>query len=139
MQSSNQSKLNKNQSQHKNKSGRRRRRPRNTKNQAENIKEQEGILNKESILNLADLARYKKELLVFVFLLILFIKIKSESHALEKQLSELQKQLKINYSNFSNKEQSHMAKAAAIEQITATEEEIEYVRQRYNNNGMFLH
>jgi hypothetical protein len=139
MQSSNQSNLNKNQSQHKNKSGRRRRRPRNTKNQAENKKEQEGILNKESILNLADLARYKKELLVSVFLIILFIKIKSESHALEKQLSELQKQLKINYSNFSNKEQSHMAKVAAIEQITATEEEIEYVRQRYNNNGMFLH
>ena len=139
MQSSNQSNLNKNQSQHKNKSGRRRRRPRNTKNQAENKKEQEGILNKESILNLADLARYKKELLVSVFLIILFIKIKSESHALEKQLGELQKQLKINYSNFSNKEQSHMAKVAAIEQITATEEEIEYVRQRYNNNGMFLH
>ena len=139
MQSSNQSNLNKNQSQHKNKSGRRRRRPRNTKNQAENKKEQEGILNKESILNLADLARYKKELLVSVFLIILFIKIKSESHALEKQLSELQKQLKINYSNFSNKEQSHMAKVAAIEQITATEEEIEYVRQRYNNNGRFLH
>jgi hypothetical protein len=50
---------------------------------------------------------------------------------LEKQWNELQKQLKINYSNLPSKEQGRMAKTVVTEQITAIKEEIEYVRQRY--------
>ncbi|KAI7898506.1 uncharacterized protein BX663DRAFT_461889 [Cokeromyces recurvatus] len=52
----------------------------------------------------------------------------SEAHALEKQLAELQTQLKINYSNVPSKEQGRVASAIAAEQIAATEEEINYVR-----------
>lgn len=54
----------------------------------------------------------------------------SEAHALEKQLSELQTQLKINYSSIPSKEQGRIASAIAAEQISATEEEIVYVRNR---------
>lgn len=52
----------------------------------------------------------------------------SEAHALEKQLAELQTQLKINYANMPSKEQGRIAGAIAAEQIAATEEEIVYVR-----------
>lgn len=52
----------------------------------------------------------------------------SEAHALEKQLAELQTQLKINYANMPSKEQGRIASAIAAEQISATEEEIVYVR-----------
>lgn len=52
----------------------------------------------------------------------------SEAHALEKQLAELQTQLKINYANMPSKEQGRIASAIAAEQIAATEEEIVYVR-----------
>ncbi|KAK4515807.1 uncharacterized protein ATC70_010762 [Mucor velutinosus] len=52
----------------------------------------------------------------------------SEAHALEKQLAELQTQLKINYANMPGKEQGRIASAIAAEQIAATEEEIVYVR-----------
>lgn len=55
---------------------------------------------------------------------------KSEAHALEKQLGELQTQLKINYSSVPSKEQGRVANAIAAEQITATEEEMNYVRNR---------
>lgn len=54
----------------------------------------------------------------------------SEAHALEKQLGELQTQLKINYSNIPSKEQGRVANAIAAEQISTTEEEINYVRSR---------
>lgn len=54
----------------------------------------------------------------------------SEAHALEKQLSELQTQLKINYSSIPGKEQGRIASAIAAEQISTTEEEIGYVRSR---------
>lgn len=54
----------------------------------------------------------------------------SEAHALEKQLNELQTQLKINYSSIPSKEQGRIASAIAAEQILATEEEIVYVRNR---------
>jgi hypothetical protein len=49
---------------------------------------------------------------------------------LEKQLSELQTQLKINYSSLPSKEQGRVANAIAVEQITATEEEMNFVRTR---------
>lgn len=49
---------------------------------------------------------------------------------MEKQLAELQTQLKINYSNVPSKEQGRIASAIAAEQISATEEEIGYVRSR---------
>ncbi|KAL9548782.1 hypothetical protein MBANPS3_005525 [Mucor bainieri] len=52
----------------------------------------------------------------------------SEAHALEKQLAELQTQLKINHANMPSKEQGRMASAIAAEQIAATEDEIVYVR-----------
>ena len=48
---------------------------------------------------------------------------------MEKQLAELQTQLKINYSSLPSKEQGRMASVIAAEQISATEEEIEYVRR----------
>ncbi|KAI8082742.1 uncharacterized protein BX664DRAFT_338959 [Halteromyces radiatus] len=52
-----------------------------------------------------------------------------EASALEKQLGELQTQLNINYTNFP-KDQGRRANAIANEQVTATEEEIDYVRKR---------
>ncbi|KAG0169649.1 Smg-6, nonsense mediated mRNA decay factor [Apophysomyces sp. BC1015] len=52
----------------------------------------------------------------------------SEASALEKQLSELQTQLKINYASMPSKEQGRRANTIAAEQISATEEEINYVR-----------
>ncbi|KAI8997300.1 hypothetical protein BDB01DRAFT_30109 [Pilobolus umbonatus] len=52
----------------------------------------------------------------------------TEANALEKQLNELQTQLKINYMNIPSKEQGRRAGAIAIEQIAATEEEMSYVR-----------
>lgn len=56
----------------------------------------------------------------------------SEAHALEKQLNELQTQLKINYSSIPSKEQDRIASAIALEQIATTEEEMVYVRNRYS-------
>ncbi|CAO3633194.1 unnamed protein product [Cunninghamella blakesleeana] len=55
-----------------------------------------------------------------------------EAYALEKQLHELQTQLKINYANIP-KDQGRRANAIAIEQITATEDEINYVRKSLNS------
>ncbi|KAI8091832.1 hypothetical protein BDF21DRAFT_310643, partial [Thamnidium elegans] len=46
-----------------------------------------------------------------------------------KQLTSLRKQLSINYSSMPSKEQGRMANAVAAEQISATEEEINYVRK----------
>lgn len=54
----------------------------------------------------------------------------SEASALERQLGELQAQLKINHANMPGKEQGRRANAIAAEQITATEDEIDYVRKR---------
>lgn len=54
----------------------------------------------------------------------------SEAHALEKQLTSLRKQLSINYSSMPSKEQGRMANAIAADQISTTEEEINYVRKR---------
>ncbi|CDH53656.1 hypothetical protein RO3G_15814 [Lichtheimia corymbifera JMRC:FSU:9682] len=53
----------------------------------------------------------------------------SEASALERQLGELQAQLKINHANMPGKEQGRRANAIAAEQITATEDEIDYVRK----------
>ncbi|KAI9321728.1 hypothetical protein BX666DRAFT_1905040 [Dichotomocladium elegans] len=53
----------------------------------------------------------------------------SEASALERQLGELQAQLKINHANMPGKEQGRRANAVAADQIAATEEEIQYVRK----------
>ncbi|KAI9490328.1 hypothetical protein BDB00DRAFT_557706 [Zychaea mexicana] len=53
----------------------------------------------------------------------------SEASALERQLGELQSQLKANHANMPSKEQGRRANAIATEQIVATEDEIEYVRK----------
>ncbi|OBZ90235.1 Protein SMG7 [Choanephora cucurbitarum] len=84
---------------------RRRRRPRNKRKQNKPEKQVE-IETKD--LDLGDLT--------------------AEAHALEKQLTELQTQLQINYSNIPSKEKGRIANAIATEQITATEDEIDYVR-----------
>ena len=54
----------------------------------------------------------------------------SEASALERQLGELQTQLKANHANMPSKEQGRRANAIATEQIIATEDEIQYVRKR---------
>ncbi|KAI9487252.1 MAG: hypothetical protein EXX96DRAFT_552387 [Benjaminiella poitrasii] len=101
-------------------SNRRRRHPRNRRNaknedferarkdRSEKEAEQKHVQPKEQNLSLTDSS--------------------SEAHALEKQLAELQTQLKINYSNIPSKEQGRIAGVIAAEQIAATEEEISYVR-----------
>ncbi|KAI7848856.1 hypothetical protein BDC45DRAFT_551570 [Circinella umbellata] len=53
----------------------------------------------------------------------------SEASALERQLGELQTQLKANHANMPSKEQGRRANAIATEQIIATEDEIQYVRK----------
>ncbi|KAI9007983.1 hypothetical protein CLU79DRAFT_777380 [Phycomyces nitens] len=53
----------------------------------------------------------------------------SEASALEKQLNELQTQLKLNYAAMPNKDQGRLANAIAAEQISATEEETDYLRK----------
>ncbi|KAI9254247.1 hypothetical protein BY458DRAFT_558857 [Sporodiniella umbellata] len=110
MQPNIESKLNKNQSAPE-KSRNRRRRHRNRRKQpkSDEVEREDLRLDKESALNLTDLA--------------------SEAHALEKQLSELQKQLRINHSNVPSKEQGRAAFAIANAQITTTEDEMDYVRQ----------
>ncbi|KAI8098403.1 uncharacterized protein B0P05DRAFT_582736 [Gilbertella persicaria] len=85
---------------------RRKRRPRNRRKKNKKVETQAENAPKD--LNLGDLI--------------------AEAHALEKQLTELQTQLRINYSNLPGKEQGRIANAIATEQITATEDEINYVR-----------
>ncbi|KAI8149280.1 hypothetical protein BJV82DRAFT_587353 [Fennellomyces sp. T-0311] len=58
----------------------------------------------------------------------------SEASALERQLAELQTQLKANHANMPSKDQGRRANAIASEQITATEDEIEYVRKSLKMN-----
>ncbi|KAI8878948.1 hypothetical protein K501DRAFT_287620 [Backusella circina FSU 941] len=87
----------------------RRRRPRNRRRRQQKKKDEEpsnNVVAKD--LDLSDLI--------------------SEANALEKQLSELQKQLKINHENMPAKDQGKRAMLIATEQIVATEEEIGYVR-----------
>lgn len=52
-----------------------------------------------------------------------------EAYALEKQLNELQTQLNINYANIP-KDQGRRINAIAREQVTATQDEMDYVRKR---------
>lgn len=95
---------------------RRRRRPRNRRKQKQQREDEKQLNDSKQVkaakeepkLDLTDLS--------------------SEAHALEKQLAELQTQLKINYSSIPSKEQGRIAGAIAAEQISATEEEIAYVR-----------
>ncbi|GAA5806632.1 hypothetical protein HPULCUR_012175 [Helicostylum pulchrum] len=89
---------------------RRRRRPKNRRKQKERDESStQSVLQTKKNLDLTDLA--------------------SEAHALEKQLTSLRKQLSINYSSMPSKEQGRMAIAIAAEQISTTEEEINYVRK----------
>ncbi|KAI9305637.1 hypothetical protein BJ944DRAFT_287659 [Cunninghamella echinulata] len=93
---------------------RRRRRQRNKRNQPTDNQKSISFSpsqSKEICLDLKDLSR--------------------EAYALEKQLHELQTQLKINYANIP-KDQGRRGNAIAIEQVTATEDEIDYVRKSLN-------